>query len=125
MLNKNDSLAPEMNLNATLALGDARVEGVDLDELPIGTVLEIKTEHHSYRLENLGNGSAVISGHPKYCPEPLTVQIHGSFATNCALKWHFVGAGMKLAFLPPHHGLIGTSRIDGIRILRPRPQGSN
>jgi hypothetical protein len=35
---------------------DAGTEGIDLDELPVGAVLEIETSHHTYLLENRGEG---------------------------------------------------------------------
>ena len=43
--------------------------GVMLNELPLGTVLEAQTKHHTYHLENRGEGNVLISGHPTYCPQ--------------------------------------------------------
>ena len=50
--------------------------GVMLNELPLGTVLEAQTKHHTYHLENRGKGNVLISGHPTYCPEPVLVQFY-------------------------------------------------
>lgn len=91
--------------------------GVDLEELPIGAVLEIETGHTTYLLENKGEGRALLSGHPKYCPQPAEVQIHGSLDPSGGFKWHFLGKGMKMAFLPADHGVVRTSSIKSIRRL--------
>jgi hypothetical protein len=99
------------------------IEGVDLEELPMGAVLEIETGHTTYHLENKGEGQALLSGHPKYCPQPTAVSIQGSLGPDGGLKWHFLGIGMKMVFLPPEHGVVRTSSIKALR--RVTPQGSN
>jgi hypothetical protein len=88
--------------------------GIELDELAVGAAVELKTSHHLYSLENMGHGNVLISGHPKYCPQPLMVQVHGSIDETGNLRWQYLGKGMRLAFLPPDHGIIITSRIDSI-----------
>lgn len=97
-------------------------EGVDLEELPIGAVLEIETGHTTYRLENKGEGKALLSGHPKYCPEPTDVQVQGSLNTGGEFQWRYLGIGMKMVFLPPEHGMVRTSSIRAVRRGSP---GSN
>ena len=126
MVNKSDSINSQPNFNPAIASGIAepKGEGVDLDDLPLGAVLDVETGHHSYRLENMGNGNAMISGHPKYCPQPLAVQIHGSIGETGLLKWHYLGQGMKMVFLPPDHGVIRTSAIKGIRTVQPQPSSN-
>src|SRR5437016_7749414 len=52
--------------------------GVFLGDLPPSTVLQIHTQHHCYTMLLLGDGSALISGHPQYYPEPILVVIAGS-----------------------------------------------
>lgn len=99
------------------------VEGVNLAQLPIGAVLEIETGHTTYHMENKGEGQVLLSGHPKYCPEPTAVLIQGSLNPDCGLKWHFLGLGMKMVFLPPEHGVVRTSSIKALRQVQPR--GSN
>jgi hypothetical protein len=125
----SDSVHPSSKSNPSILRGinspvrqDRAEDGVDLEELPIGAILEIETGHTTYRLENLGNGSAIVSGHPKYCPEPITVEVHGSIATaggvaeaSGQLRWHFLGIGRRMVFLPPDHGVIRTSAIRAIR----------
>lgn len=94
-------------------------EGICLDSLPVGAVLELQTGHHLYHFENLGDGKAMISGHPQYCPEPAEVQVHGSLWGAGLLKWGFIGKGMKLEFTHPLSGLIRTSRIQEIHRAQP------
>ena len=100
--------------------------GVFLDHLPVGTVLEMETTNRFYELEYRGNGTAMIAGHPKFCPEPVLVNVHGSTWGRAMLKIHFVGRGMFLGFDHPEFGVIRTSRIQEIREVsrgrRPWPE---
>ena len=132
MPSSNDSLRPHVNSNLAnpnpaIISGITRPptygsqEGVDLDELPIGAVLEIETGHTTYRLENTGDGSALLSGHPKYCPEPTVVQVQGSLGPAGELRWRFLQKGLKMAFLPPEHGIVRTSAIKSLHRLKPGP----
>lgn len=58
--------------------------GVFLDRLPEGAVLRVETQNRAYTLVNRGNGQALISGHPTFCPEPVLVHIEGSnWAGRC------------------------------------------
>ncbi|MGH9592513.1 MAG: hypothetical protein ACRD5L_05435, partial [Bryobacteraceae bacterium] len=43
-------------------------DGIALDDLAVGAMVELETGHHTYRFENLGEGKILISGHPTYCP---------------------------------------------------------
>jgi hypothetical protein len=86
-------------------------DGVYLDELPLGTAIEVETDHHTYRVENCGDGKAVIVGHPKYCPEPVLVDLHGSTVGGAMLKLRFIGRGMRMEFQHPVLGVISTSRV--------------
>ena len=74
--------------------------GVFLEGLPPDTVLEIQTQHHSYKAQMLGHGTAMISGHPQFCPEPVQVTIAGSTWGGSMLKMRYIGRGMRLEF---HH----------------------
>ncbi len=105
----------------TLPPTNASPESVDLDELPIGAVLEIETGHSTYRLENRGDGSVLLAGHPKYCPEPTLVQVQGCIGAAGELKWRLLGKGLKMVFLPPDHGIVRTSAIKSIRRVKPAP----
>jgi hypothetical protein len=90
--------------------------GVFLEGLPPDTVLQIRTQHHFYTALFLGEGAAMISGHPQYCPEPVQVTIAGSTWGGSMLKMRFIGRGMHLEFHHPAYSTpIITSAIQEIR----------
>ena len=90
--------------------------GVFLKDLPSATVLQIQTQHHCYTAVLLNDGSALISGHPQYCPQPVLVAIAGSTWGGSMLKQRYVGRGMHLEFRHPEYRTpIVTSRIKEIR----------
>ncbi len=64
---------------------------------------------------NHGNGRALISGHPKFCPHPTMVHIGGSSWGGSMLKIAYIGRGMHLEFVHPSYQTITTSRIVEIR----------
>ena len=89
--------------------------GVHLDDLPEGAVLEVETRNRVYRIINRGNSEALMSGHPKYCPTPTPVTIHGSTWGGSMLKVSFIGRGMYLEFRGPENRVRRTSRIVDVR----------
>jgi len=100
--------------------------GVFLEELPPSTVLEIHTSHHCYTAVMLGKGEALLSGHPRFCPEPVLVAINGSTWGGSMLKLRFVGRGMHLEFNhPAYRTPIVTSTIKDIHEVRGRGQSEN
>ena len=101
---------------------DAGTEGIDLDELPVGAVLEIETSHHTYLLENRGEGKVVLSGHPDYCPEPVLVRFHGSVGGPALVKMGRVEPGLKMAFEHPRFGTLRTSRVRKVLTAKPATQ---
>jgi len=112
-------LDDEINRN----ICESEVEGgVLLDDLPVGTHLEVETKYHVYDIENLGSGKVRIAGHPTYCPEPALVSFHGSTWGKSMIKMHYVGRGMRLEFRHPVHGIIHTSKIREVRELPPAPE---
>ena len=86
-------------------------DGVYLDDLPDGASLEVQTRHHRYKIVKLAHTLARISGHPTYCPEPITVEIEGSAAEGSALRRGFIGRGMHLMFQHATYHALTTSRI--------------
>jgi hypothetical protein len=91
--------------------------GVYLQDLPRGGVLEIKTMDWTCRLEYAGEYEGWVSGHPKFCPEPVRVYVAGSTWGGSMLKQYFIGRGMHLEFLHPVHKRILTSPVIEIREL--------
>jgi len=90
-------------------------DGIYLYDLPDGASLEVETKHHRYKIVKLALTQARISGHPTYCPEPITVAIEGSAGEGSALKPGFIGRGMHLMFQHPTYHILTTSRIVDIR----------
>ena len=81
--------------------------GVHLRDLTPGTVLEVRTQNRDYTILYKGWGQALISGHPVFCPQPVTVTIHGSTWGGSMLKARYIGRGMRLEF--------GNGKSDSIR----------
>ena len=75
------------------------------------SVISIRTVNHLYRIEVVEEDTALISGHPEFCPNPVEVRIHGSTWGGSMLRVRFVGRGMHLEFEHPVHKRIVTSRI--------------
>ena len=112
-------LNEEINQNASQS---EREVDLCLDSLKVGDLLELETKTRTYFIENRGNGQILISGHPKYCPQPTPVELYGSTWGGIILKPGFIGRHMSLVFRHPQHGVIRTSRIQEIRRLSQAPQ---
>jgi hypothetical protein len=108
------NLADEVNRNIAMA---EIAGGAKLDRLPVGTLLEVETRHRYYTIEYRGDGKAIISGHPRFCPRPTVVHISGSTWGGSMLWVRFIGRGMHLEFAHPVYGRITTSEITEIRVL--------
>ena len=106
------NLSDEVNRN----IAQSEVEGgVNLDTLPDGEVLEVETQNRWYTIVNRGSGRALISGHPKFCPQPVPVRIAGSTWGGSMIKLRFIGRVMHLEFRHPTFQTIITSRVIEIR----------
>jgi hypothetical protein len=112
MFSPHPNLSNDINRNIV----QSEIEGgVFLEGLPPDTVLQIRTQHHSYTATLLGEGTALLSGHPQYCPEPVQVTIAGSTWGGSMLKMRFIGRGMNLEFHHPGYSRpIVTSPIQEI-----------
>ena len=93
--------------------------GVELSELAPGAVVEVTTRHHTYTLENRGDGDVLICGHPMYCPEPVLVRFHGSTWGTPLIRRRFIGREMRMEFRHPVFGVLLTSHVSEIRELPP------
>jgi hypothetical protein len=89
--------------------------GIHLSDLPPGSVLSIQTMNRVYELVFLGDATALISGHPEFCPEPVEVQIQGSTWGGSMIKLKYIGRGMLLEY---NHPLLRTSRTSPIVDIR-------
>ncbi len=111
---------PHCNLNDRVNHNIVQSEiegGVYLADLPKGAAIEVETRNRSYLLVNRGEGKAMISGHPEFCPDPVLVTIDGSNWGGAMLKMSFIGRGMHLEFQHPVFQTIITSRIVEIRAV--------
>jgi hypothetical protein len=113
MFAPHPNLSDEVNRNIV----QSEIEGgVFLEGLPPDTVLHIRTQHHFYTALILGEGAALISGHPQYCPHPVQVTIAGSTWGGSMLKVRFIGRGMQMEFHHPAYSMpIVTSPVQEIR----------
>lgn len=106
------NLSDEVNRNIV----QSEIEGgVYLDDSLKGLVLEVETRNHWYTIVHRGEGQALISGHPKFCPDPVPVRIAGSTWGGSMLKARYIGRGMRLEFLHPTYRTITTSPIVDVR----------
>jgi len=119
MLNKSHSHDPGLSYGPLISPGfeSGNEEGVFLDDLAVGAVVEVVTGHHTYRLEKRGSGAVLISGHPVYCPDPVLMWLHGSVGHSHEIKMWFIGPGMRLELRHPTLGLVQTSRVREIHAL--------
>jgi hypothetical protein len=110
---------PHPNLSDEVNRNIVRSEiegGVFLDRLELHSVLVIQTQHRCDTAVMLEGSQALISGHPKYCPEPTLIAITGSTWGGSMLKRRFVGRGMHLEFCHPEYSTpIVTSCVYEIR----------
>ncbi len=107
---------PNLSDEINRAIIQSEIEGgVYLDQLPNGAAIEIETQNRFYTIINQGQGHALIWGHPKFCPDPVLVKIHGSNWGGSMLKVRFIGRGMHLEFRHPEFRTIVTSRVVDIR----------
>jgi hypothetical protein len=91
--------------------------GVYLRDLPADAEIEVVTQNRGYTLVVRSDGSALICGHPEFCPTPVLVRITGSNWGGSMLKAAYIGRGMHMEFRHPNYqGPIITSRIVDIRM---------
>jgi len=94
---------------------------VDCTSLASGSVIDVETKSRHYRIECLGGNAISISGHPEYCPEPVSARLHGSIDKQGVLEFGVIGRGMRLRFLLNERQPITTTRVVRLRVDRPKP----
>jgi hypothetical protein len=99
-------------------------EVVDCTSLTSGSVIDVETKSRHYRIECLGGNSISISGHPEYCPEPVSARLHGSVDKQGVLEFGVISRGMRLRFLLKEGQPITTTRVVRLRVERPAPAPS-
>jgi hypothetical protein len=96
-------------------------ELVDCASLANGSVIEVETKSRHYRIECLGGNAISISGHPEYCPLPVSAQLHGSVDKQGTLEFGVIGRGMRLRFLLDERRPVTTTRVVRLRVDQPKP----
>lgn len=106
------ALAPR-NLGAT---GAGSEDGLFLEGLPAGTVVQADTANHSYRIRMISKTHAEISGHERYCPDPVLVRLTGTQWLDSSISQCYVARGLQLEFVDSEGVGILTSPITRLRI---------
>ena len=90
-------------------------ECVDLKALRLGSLIEVETKSRHYHIEYLGGSDIRVSGHPKYCPQPMLAQLLG-----CGDKGgEFIEPGMKLMFFMNGDRGVRTSEVTSVKVAQP------
>jgi hypothetical protein len=94
-------------------------QGVRLDDLADGAVLQVETQRHQYSLVKQADTHVRVSGYPTLCPEPVEMEVEGSIGSGSLSVPNpgFIGRGMYLVLKHPVFDRITTSQIRGIRVL--------
>jgi hypothetical protein len=88
-------------------------DGLAIEGLAPGTVLEVQTRNSRYRLTLLdGDGHALVTGGALF-REPTEVRIEGSTAGGSSLKLGWIGVGLRLE-LSMGKRLITTSDVRSV-----------
>jgi hypothetical protein len=100
-------------------------EGVELKSLRPGSLIpgsliDVETKSRHYHIECLGGEEIRISGHPKYCPEPVPAYLQGSLDPEGALESGLIEPGMRLLVLLNNDHPVTTSRVVSVHVDPPK-----
>ena len=90
--------------------------GADITKLAKGKVLVVQTKNTKYRIERIadeGEQPFLISGHPRFCPEPRRGAVIGStFDVGGMIRLGYIGRSMRMEFvLNDDHGTYTTTPV--------------
>ena len=92
------------------------VEGVAVQSLDPGDVVEVTTRNSCYRMVFQPEpGYALVTGGSRF-HEPTLMQIEGSTAGGSALKGGWIGVGLRLEMWEGARRIL-TSRVQSVRIV--------
>ena len=94
-------------------------ESVDYNRLAPGSVIEVETRSRHYRIECLGGNSVRISGHPRYCPNPVTAELEGSVSGEGLLDAGLIEPGRRLLFVVEDRLPVTTSKVLHVHCTKP------
>ena len=95
------------------------VEGVDLKNLRVGSLIDVETRSRHYHIEFLGGNAVRISGHPEYCPQPELAQLQGSINEEGVVEVDLIEPGMHLMFFLKGSHPVTTSRVVSVHLDQP------
>jgi hypothetical protein len=99
-------------------------EFVHCESLPPGSLLEVETKNRHYQIECLGGNAIRVSGHPEYCPTPVSGRLRGAADRHGVFEPGLIGRGKYMQFLLDDSRPVTTSRVVRVRVQRP-PQASS
>jgi hypothetical protein len=100
--------------------GPEVLEGVELKSLRPGSLIDVETKSRHYHIECLGGEAIRISGHPKYCPDPVPAHLQGSLDHDGALESGLIEPGMRMLVLLNDDHPVTTSRVISVHVDPPR-----
>lgn len=100
-------------------------EYVDFTNLAHGVRIDVETKNRHYLIECLGGGAILISGHPEFCPAPVTGHLQGSSDRTGVLEPGLIGRGKYLRFLLDDQRPIRTSRVVSLHLGRSEAAASS
>lgn len=92
------------------------LEGVDLNTLSPGSLIDVETKSRHYRIECLGGDAIRVSGHPEYCPRPAPAHLHGSVDEQGKLESGIIEPGMRLVFFLNDDRPVTTSTVVSVHV---------
>src|ERR1700689_4386781 len=92
---------------------------LDLQNLDPSSSIDVETSSRHYKIECLGGNVIRISGHPEFCPEPVTAHLQGSFDREGNFEFGRIGCGRRLRFLLGGERPVTTSRVITLHVDRP------
>ena len=98
-------------------------EGVDIQNLSPGSLIDVETRSRHYQIECLGGNAMRISGHPQYCPNPVLAELAGSVDREGMYETSCITPGKHLVFLLGDDRPVTTSRVLSVHVDEPHSAG--
>jgi len=98
---------------------DSSVQMIDCQNLAPGTLVEVETKSRCYQIESIEGNRVLISGHPDYCPEPVTAWLGGSIAADGSLDFGLIENGRRMMVVFGDGHPVTTSKVQHVRLSRP------
>jgi len=94
-------------------------EGIDIQNLSPGSLIDVETKSRHYQIECLGGNTMRISGHPQYCPNPVDAELAGSMDREGFYETGCIIPGKHLVFMLDHDRPVTTSRVLSVHVDEP------